>query len=116
MKIFSGIIMLIGALITFIELIGSTTVMQQAASLAYVVGAYVTGRALENFIPANKANTEQNNKRTTNEKQKTTTDNYTHITIRRGNNEPKTVTREQWLEIKKKPEIDDYVVLELIKY
>jgi len=49
MRILSGIIMLIGALITFVTLMESETVMQQASSVVYVVGAYVTGRALENF-------------------------------------------------------------------
>lgn len=51
MKIFSGIIMLIGAFFTLMEFMGSETAIQQAASVVYVVGAYVTGRALENFMP-----------------------------------------------------------------
>lgn len=56
-KTVSGIIMLIGAFITINELMSSESAPQQAASVVYVVGAYITGRALENF-----AYTSSNNK------------------------------------------------------
>lgn len=116
MKIFSGIIMLIGAFVTLMEFMGSETAIQQAASVVYVVGAYVTGRALENFAVGKKEQPEQTNRSAvTTGKGKVTVDNYTHIIIKHAKDEPYTISKEEWLKIKKNNDIDDYEVIELIK-
>jgi len=54
MKIVSGILMLVGSSLTMLMLIGADSAPQQAASVVYVVGAYVTGRALENLSEGGK--------------------------------------------------------------
>ena len=49
MKKLSGTIMLLGAAMTVIALVVASSAIQEAASAVFVIGAYVTGRALENF-------------------------------------------------------------------
>ncbi len=49
MKVVSSIIMLIGLFLGFIFLISAKSAPQEAISLVPIVGAYVLGRALENF-------------------------------------------------------------------
>ena len=50
MKIVSAIIMLIGLIDGLIILIQAESAPQQAISLVPIIGAYVLGRALENFV------------------------------------------------------------------
>jgi len=123
MKIVSGIIMLIGAFITAMEFLSSTTSPQQAASVVYVVGAYVTGRALENFV-SNSAKTEETQETVAsqqhieemNEPNQVVSielpDEYDTITIKHINGKPETISRKQWHTIISKHGDENYIVLD----
>ena len=50
MKIVSALIMIIGLGIGFMFLISAKSAPQEAISLVPIIGAYVLGRALENFV------------------------------------------------------------------
>ncbi len=117
--------MLLGALFTLMAFIGSDTVMQEAASVVFVIGAYVTGRALENFMPETSKEVVVKNVTST-ESHKTTIKpkivdapqksiklpkEYTFVEIKHIHGKPERVTRKQFENLINKYGSASYVVL-----
>jgi len=126
MKIFSGIIMLIGAFFTLMDFIGADTAIQQAASVVYVVGAYVTGRALENFMPESSHEVVVKTETITKTPETKSTsilimeeqpksiklpNEYTQVEVKHIYGKPETVTRKQYENLINKYGVHSYIVL-----
>jgi hypothetical protein len=118
MKILSGIIMLLGALMTIFTFNTSDTVMQQSASITYAVVAYIIGRALENFSPNPHPVVKTEEKKVNNvlkeeSKQKSVQlpGEYESVQIKHIKGEATIVTRKQWEKIKNKHGEENYIVL-----
>ncbi len=117
MKIVSGIIMLIGAFFTIIEFVASESAPQQAASVVFVVGAYVTGRALENFVSKEEKTIQIASTGNLNESAliRSYKRDAEFVKVQYKSEEPKMISRMEWAGILDDKRDSDYTIIDYYK-